>query len=83
MDIKLRKCLQKRVFNKDEPHVYIVSINNGGGIVNIHQAEDFEAARDHDAEKKLRYYEIKRLRNADGVVHYIYRSINKIPDIVN
>nr|QGX02406.1 maco-A 161 [Mamestra configurata nucleopolyhedrovirus A] len=81
MDTRLRKFLRSHVFDKKEANVYIVSINDDNSI------RDIKKAKDHDAVNTsvvyLHYYEIKRLRNNAGVTHYIYRSVNKMPEDIN
>jgi hypothetical protein len=75
MDNKLRKFLRSSVFDKRDPHVYIV-VMDGDTIKNIWQACDSEI----NAEKKLFYYEIKKLNSSNNYMYYFYRSINKIPE---
>ncbi|ACI28853.1 agip152 [Agrotis ipsilon multiple nucleopolyhedrovirus] len=83
MDSKLRKFIQTHVFDRSKPHVYIVSMNaEDGTIKGIHQAVDVEL-EDSNNGQPLHYYEIKRIRNASKAIHYIYRSINKIPKTLN
>lgn len=78
MDTKLKKLLHTCIFNRNEPHVYIVSINNDSSIRAIYQAVDLEVQQQQQQQQlPLRYFEIKKLRNADKVVHYIYRTVNK------
>ncbi|AAM95146.1 hypothetical protein [Mamestra configurata nucleopolyhedrovirus B] len=79
MDTRLRKFLRSHVFDKKEANVYVVSINDDNSIRDIKKAKDYDAAN----ASVLHYYEIKRLRNNAGVTHYIYRSVNKMPENIN
>ncbi|AIZ48699.1 asb142 [Agrotis segetum nucleopolyhedrovirus B] len=84
MDSKLRKFIQSHVFDRTKPHVYIVSMNTEDNTIKgIHQAIDGELIDSNNRRQPLHYYEIKRIRNANKVTHYIYRTINKIPETLN
>jgi hypothetical protein len=78
MNKRYRKFLISHVFDKKEANVYIVSIDVHNDIKDIQKATDYEAIQTGSISKQLHYYEIKRWRSNDGVIHYFYRSVNKM-----
>lgn len=78
MDSKLRKYLHHSLFDKQKPHVYVVSVNSDKSLKNIYKA--YDAQLEHGEQSlPLRYYAVKRVLNSNHVTHYVYRTVNKEP----
>ncbi|AUV65407.1 hypothetical protein [Alphabaculovirus myunipunctae] len=90
MDNRFKKFLRNRIFNKNDPHMYIVIVDIANGTLkDIYVAPDIYT-QDRSIvdggggnDKKLYYFEVKKEKNNEGSMFYYFRTINKMPTSIN
>nr|AHC69523.1 ORF-22 protein [Lymantria dispar multiple nucleopolyhedrovirus]AJR20297.1 orf-21 protein [Lymantria dispar multiple nucleopolyhedrovirus]AMO27524.1 hypothetical protein [Lymantria dispar multiple nucleopolyhedrovirus]AMO27698.1 hypothetical protein [Lymantria dispar multiple nucleopolyhedrovirus]AQQ80048.1 hypothetical protein [Lymantria dispar multiple nucleopolyhedrovirus] len=68
MDRKLQKFLNSKVFDKNNPGVYVVALDAEG---RLHSA-DYSASLSRTAGRRLKYYQSDRYTR-DGLTYYVYK----------